>query len=156
MIIRKARMCDIENVHQLITHYADKGLMLARSRSMLYEGVREITVAEDQGKLLGAGMLHIIWEDLAEIRALAVHPEFQKFGIGRKLVDAFLYEARELKIHRVFALTYQSGFFLKCNFRIIPKEVLSQKVWKECINCPKFPNCDEEAVEITFFQEKPE
>ncbi|MFZ5632768.1 MAG: N-acetyltransferase [Bacillota bacterium] len=148
MIIRKARMCDIEDVHRLITYFADGGLMLARSRSMLYEGVREITVAEDRGRLLGAGMLHIIWEDLAEIRALAVQPDMQKKGIGRRLVEAFLSEARELKIPRVFALTYQPGFFARCNFRIVPKESLSQKVWKECINCPKFPNCDEEAVEI--------
>lgn len=139
-------MCDIEDVHQLITYYADRGLMLARSRSMLYEGVREITVAEDQGRLLGTGMLHIIWEDLAEIRALAVQPDLQKTGIGRKLVDAFMAEATDLKIPRVFALTYQPGFFVRCGFTAVPKESLSQKVWKECINCPKFPNCDEEAV----------
>lgn len=139
-------MCDVEEVHRLITYYADKGLMLARSRSMLYEGIREITVAEEKGMLVGTGMLHVIWEDLAEIRSIAVHEEYQKSGIGRKLVDAFLSEARELKIPRVFALTYQPGFFERCNFRRVPKESLSQKVWKECINCPKFPNCDEEAV----------
>lgn len=148
MIIRKARMCDVEEVHALITHYADRGLMLARSRSMLYEGIREISIAEDRGKLVGTGMLHIIWEDLAEIRSIAVHKDFQQSGIGRMLVNAFLCEARELKIPRVFALTYQAGFFAKCSFRVVPKESLSQKVWKECINCPKFPNCDEEAVVI--------
>ncbi|HBV96780.1 MAG: acetyltransferase [Peptococcaceae bacterium BICA1-7] len=148
MIIRKARMCDVEEVHAMITYYADRGLMLARSRSLLYEGIREILIAEDHGKLVGTGMLHIIWEDLAEIRSIAVHRDFQKSGIGRLLVDAFLCEARELKIPRVFALTYQAGFFAKCNFRVVPKESLSQKVWKECINCPKFPNCDEEAVVI--------
>lgn len=148
MLIRKARMCDIEGVHQLITHYADRGLMLARSRSMLYEGLREITVAEDRVRMLGAGMLHVIWEDLAEIRALAVQPDIQRSGIGRRLVDAFLAEAMDLKIPRVFALTYQPGFFARCNFKLVPKESLSQKVWKECINCPKFPSCDEEAVQI--------
>lgn len=148
MIIRKARMCDVEEVHALITHYADRGLMLARSRSMLYEGIREISIAEDRGKLVGTGMLHIIWEDLAEIRSIAVHKDFQQSGIGRMLVNAFLCEAGELKIPRVFALTYQAGFFAKCSFRVVPKESLSQKVWKECINCPKFPNCDEEAVVI--------
>ncbi len=148
LIIRKAKMCDIEEVHRLITYYADRGLMLARSRSLLYEGIREITVAEERGSLLAAGMLHVIWEDLAEIRALAVQPALQKRGIGRRLVEAFLAEARELKIPRVFALTYQPGFFVRCGFRQVPKESLSQKVWKECINCPKFPNCDEEAVQI--------
>lgn len=148
MIIRKARMCDIEAVHSLITYFADRGLMLARSRSMLYEGIREITVAEEQGILMGTGMLHVIWEDLAEIRAIAVHPDYQKKGIGRMLVETFLAEAADLKIPKVFALTYQPGFFKSCNFRLVPKETLSQKVWKECINCPKFPNCDEEAVVI--------
>ncbi len=143
-------MCDIEGVHWLINYYADKGLMLARSRSLLYEGVREITVAEERGRLLGTGMLHVIWEDLAEIRALAVQPDLQKSGIGRKLVEAFMAEARDLKIPRIFALTYQPGFFVRCGFRAVPKESLSQKVWKECINCPKFPNCDEEAVVINL------
>jgi amino-acid N-acetyltransferase len=105
IVIRKAKMCDIEGVHWLINYYADKGLMLARSRSLLYEGVREITVAEERGRLLGTGMLHVIWEDLAEIRALAVQPDLQKSGIGRKLVEAFMAEARDLKIPRIFALT---------------------------------------------------
>ncbi|MFZ5651152.1 MAG: N-acetyltransferase [Bacillota bacterium] len=146
MIIRKAKMCDIESVHRLITYYADRGLMLARSRSMLYEGIREITVAEHNGQLIGTGMLHVIWEDLAEIRAMAVHSDFQKTGIGRRLVETFLAEAADLKIPKVFALTYQAGFFARCGFSIVPKESLSPKVWKECINCPKFPNCDEEAV----------
>ncbi|MFZ5595614.1 MAG: N-acetyltransferase [Bacillota bacterium] len=146
MLIRKARMCDIEDVHRLISFYADRGLMLARSRSMLYEGLREITVAEENGMLVGTGMLHIIWEDLAEIRSIAVHQDYHKKGIGKTLVGAFMEEARDLKIPRVFVLTYQPGFFIKCNFRPVPKESLSQKVWKECINCPKFPNCDEEAM----------
>ncbi|MFZ5647298.1 MAG: N-acetyltransferase [Bacillota bacterium] len=152
MIIRKAKMCDIEVVHQLITYYADRGLMLARSRSMLYEGIREITVVEYRGQLVGTGMLHVIWEDLAEIRAMAVHPEFQRMGIGRRLVETFLSEAAGLKVPKVFALTYQAGFFVKCDFSIVPKESLSPKVWKECINCPKFPNCDEEAVIIDVFK----
>lgn len=148
LIIRKAKMCDIEEVHQLINDYAENGLMLARSRSMLYEGIREVTVAEENGRLVGAGMLHVIWEDLAEIRALAVKPDVQRMGIGRKLIEEFLAEARELKISRIFALTYQPGFFVRCGFRIVPKESLHQKMWRECINCPKFPNCDEEAVQI--------
>lgn len=148
MIIRKARITDVEDIHALITYYANKGLMLARPRSLLYEGIREFTVAEEKGRLIGAGSLHIIWEDLAEIRALAVDPEMTKKGIGRILVHAFLGEARELHIPRVFTLTYQRGFFIKCGFRLVPKEEMPQKVWKECINCPHFPNCDEESLVI--------
>jgi len=148
MQIRKARLSDVEAIHNLISYYAERNLMLARPRAVLYEAVREFTVAEENGRLVGAGSLHIIWEDLGEIRALAVDPSYTGQGIGRILVNAFLKEAKELELPRVFALTYQEGFFTRCGFRVIPKEELPQKVWKECINCPKFPKCEEVAVII--------
>jgi amino-acid N-acetyltransferase len=115
---------------------------------LLYESLREFTVAVDQDKVIGVGSLHIIWEDLAEIRALAVAPDYANKGIGRGLVCNFIKEARELAIPRVFALTYQDGFFEKCGFKVIEKDSLPTKVWKECVNCPKFPNCEEIAVII--------
>ena len=146
--IRKARLSDVEAIHGLISYYAERDLMLARPRSVLYEAVREFTVVEENGHLVAAGSLHIIWEDLGEIRALAVDPYYTMQGIGRTLVNAFLAEAKELALPKVFALTYQEGFFIKCGFRPIPKENLPQKVWKECINCPKFPKCEETAVII--------
>jgi len=146
LLFRKAKISDIETIHKFITHFAEKDLMLARSRSSLYECLREFTVAEQQGTIVGVGSLHIMWEDLAEIRALAVDESVQKRGIGRGLVDAFLAEAVDLEITQVFALTYQAPFFVKCGFRLIAKEELPQKVWKECIDCPKFPKCDEVAV----------
>ena len=148
MEYRKAKITDVEPIHALITYYADRGLMLARPRTLLYESLREFTVAVDRDKVVGVGSLHIIWEDLAEIRALAVAPEYTGKGIGRGLVDNFINEARELAIPRVFALTYQDGFFEKCGFKVIDKDSLPQKVWKECVNCPKFPNCEEIAVII--------
>lgn len=148
MKFRKAKITDVEPIHALITHYADNGLMLARPRTMLYESLREFTIAEDLGRVVGAGSLHIIWEDLAEIRALAVAPEYSKKGIGRGLIGMFLEEARELAIPRVFVLTYQERFFKKCGFKVVAKESLPQKVWKECVNCPKFPNCEEIAMTI--------
>lgn len=148
LVIRKAKISDVETIHNLITQNADKGLMLARSRSSLYEGIREFTIAERNGTVMGAGSLHIIWSDLAEIRALAVDSNYQRQGVGRGLVNYFLAEARDLDLPRVFALTYQLEFFLKCGFTQIAKEDLPQKVWKECINCPKFPNCEENAVLI--------
>ena len=143
-------MSDVENIHGLITHFAEKGLMLARSRSSLYEGIREFTVIEEKGEIRGAGSLHIIWEDLAEIRALAIHPDYQFKGLGKMLVESFLIEAKSLEIPRVFTLTYQDVFFKKCGFTLIAKEDLPQKVWKECINCPKFPNCEEIAMVINL------
>lgn len=151
MLFRKAKITDVETIHSLISYYAEKGLMLARSRAMLYENLREFTVAEDKGRVVAAGSLHIIWEDLAEVRALAVAPAYCGKGIGRGLVQTFLSEAKELAIPKVFALTYQQAFFEKCGFRVVPKESLPQKVWKECVNCPKFPNCEEIAMIIDIY-----
>jgi amino-acid N-acetyltransferase len=148
LIIRKAKISDVENIHKLINHYASEGQMLARARTTLYEGIREFSVVEIDGKLVAAGSLHIIWEDLAEVRALAVDPEHTRSGLGKKLVEKFLQEAKDLEIPRVFALTYKPEFFAKCGFRLIVKEQLPQKVWKECVNCPQFPNCEESAVVI--------
>ncbi len=146
--LRKAKVADVENIHALINHYAQRGLMLPRSRSMLYQFLREFTVAEEDGVFLGVGGLHIIWEDLAEIRALALAEHAVRKGIGRQLVGKLIEEAKQLGIPQVFVLTYQPGFFKKCGFHEIPKEKLSTKVWKECIDCPKFPNCDETALII--------
>lgn len=155
MLYRKARIGDVENIHALITHYAKEGLMLARSRAMLYEFIRDFTVAEDKGIVIAVGALHILWEDLAEIRALAVVPEYTKKGIGRGLVQTFVKESWDLGIPKVFSLTYQDGFFAKCGFAVVSKETLPHKVWKECIECPKFPNCDESAVLLQIdFQER--
>ncbi|ABZ82736.1 acetyltransferase, gnat family [Heliomicrobium modesticaldum Ice1] len=146
MILRKAKMNDVEDIHALISESAAEGLMLARSRSLLYEGLRDITVAEEAGRIVGTGSLHILWEDLAEIRALAIIKDARGKGIGRAIVDMLIKEAKDLGIDRVFALTYQEGFFSKCGFSVVPKELLPHKVWKECIDCPKFPNCDEVAM----------
>lgn len=143
MIIRKAKMQDVEFMHGLINDYANKKLMLARSRHSLYEGLREFTIAEIDGKPVGVGGLHILWEDLGEVRALCVDPEYAKQGIGRKIVEYLLEEAKEVGLPKVFTLTYQVGFFEKCDFRVVPMETLPHKVWKECMDCPKFPKCDE-------------
>lgn len=144
---RKAKMNDAEEIHRLINNYAEQGLMLARSRSMIYESLREFTVVEgEDGRFLGMGGLHIIWEDLAEVRALALDPECLGRGVGRELVEVLVDEARDIGIGRVFALTYQAKFFERCGFSVVKKEEMSPKVWKECINCPKFPNCDEVAM----------
>ncbi|ACA59653.1 N-acetyltransferase [Candidatus Desulforudis audaxviator] len=148
MQYRKARITDVEAIHGLISYYAARGLMLARPRALLYESIREFAVAEEDGRVVGAGGLHIIWEDLAEIRALAVEETMIGRGIGRGLVGMLLADAWELHIPRVFTLTYQPGFFEKCGFRRVPKEEMPQKVWKECINCPHFPNCNEESLII--------
>lgn len=147
---RKARMQDVEDLHHLINFFAESGLMLPRSRNILYETLREFTVIEAEQRVVGAGALHINWENLAEVRALAILPEYQGQKLGKRLVGELLKEALELGINRVFALTYQVDFFKSCGFREVSKDEMPHKIWKECINCPKFPNCDEVAVIINL------
>ena len=146
MILRKARMGDIEVIHALINDYAAKGHMLPRSRNTLYESLLEFTVACEDGGVVGCGSLHILWETLAEVRSLAIAADYVGKGLGTQIVETLVDEAKCLEIPRVFALTYRPAFFERCGFRLATKEDLPQKVWKECINCPKFPNCDEIAL----------
>lgn len=153
MIIRKAKLSDVESIHELVEHYSKKGLMLPRSRSSLYEFIRDYTVVEIDGEVVGMGALNILWVNLAEVRTLAVNERFQGQNIGKALVDYLLEEARSLGIHRVFTLTYQTDFFTKCGFKEIDKEKMPQKIWKDCLNCPKFPNCDEVCMVIQIKSE---
>jgi len=148
MIFRRAKMSDVEAMAALINHYAEKGLMLYRTMPSLYQRIRDYTVIEKDGEVIGVGGLHVLWKDLAEICSLAIHPQYTSNGLGLVLVSKLLQESKELEIEKVFTLTYQPGFFEKCGFKKIDKESLPQKVWTECVNCPKFPNCDETALII--------
>lgn len=143
---RKAKLSDAEEILTLINYFAEKGLMLPRTRSTLYEGIREFVVAVDGDKIIGTGSLHIIWNDLAEIRALAVDHNYHGKGVGREIVEILLDEAKKLQCPKVFTLTYQVDFFEHFEFKLVDKEAMPHKVWKECINCVKFPNCDENAM----------
>lgn len=146
MIYRKAVFADVEQIYDAVNAYAKDGVMLARSRNTLYETLRDMYVAEEDGRILGAGGLHIIWNELAEVRTMAVLPEAVGKGIGRKIVELLMEEGKTLGVKEVFTLTYKPGFFSKLGFAEITKEELPHKVWKECIDCPKFPNCDEIAM----------
>lgn len=145
-MLRKARIKDIRDIQKLLTYYANRGEMLSRSLSELYESVRDFYVIEEDGRLLGACALHIMWEDLAEIRSVAVAEEVGRKGLGTKLVTACLDEAHELGLKKVFCLTYKPDFFGKFGFRVVDKSELPHKVWRDCINCVKFPDCDEIAM----------
>jgi len=149
-MIRKARIADVKIIHKLLLNYAKDGLMLSRSLSELYEGIRDFYVYEDEGEVVGTVCLQICWEDLAEVRSLAVIEGRGLRGIGRQLVESCLDEARLLGLKRVFALTYKPGFFEKLGFHLIEKSELPHKIWTDCIKCPKFPECDELALSITL------
>jgi len=145
-MIRKARIEDIKQIQSLINFFADKDLMLPRSLNELYDSLRDFWVYEENKKIIGCVALHISWEDLAEIKSLAVHNSAQNKGIGTELVSACVKEARELGAKRVFVLTYHFKYFSKLGFKRVKHTDLPHKIWAECINCPKFPNCQEIAL----------
>lgn len=146
MRIRKARMGDVEKVHALINVHAKAGRMLARSLLELYENLRDFFVAVENRRVLGAAALHLSWENLAEVKSLAVAEGRQGQGIGRKLVEHCLTEAVELGVGRVFVLTYVTGFFKKLGFTRVERAELPHRVWSECVRCPEFPDCGEVAM----------
>ena len=145
-MIRKAKLDEIKEIQQLIRLYSPRGGILPRSLSELYDHLRDFFVFIRNRRVIGICALHICWEDLAEIRSLAVEEKIRRRGIGEKLVKACLEESRRLGVQRVFALTYQSDFFERLGFKKVDKAVLPHKIWTDCLKCVKFPDCDEVAV----------
>lgn len=147
MNIRPARVGDVPAICDLIRTFADRKLMIRRSLGELYESIREFLVAtDDDGKILGCAALHVFWDDLAELKCLAVSEEAQGRGVGRRLVEACWDAARVLEIQSVFTLTYVADFFEKCGYHRIEKSDLPHKIWNECVRCPLFPSCNEVAL----------
>ncbi|MDI6828987.1 MAG: N-acetyltransferase [Armatimonadota bacterium] len=146
MQIRKAKISDVPEMQRLINFFAEQGDLLPRSLNQLYENLRDFFVLDEGGQIFGTCALHINWKDLAEVKSLTVDKEVQGRGFGKELVNACLQDARELGVSRVFALTFKPEFFIKLGFHLVDKSELPHKVWNECINCVKFPDCGEVAV----------
>jgi len=145
-MIRKAQIGDVKEIQKLLLTFASRGDMLSRSLSELYESLRDFYVFEEEGVLMGAAALHIVWEDLAEVRSVAVMEDAGRKGIGSQLVQACIAEAHQIGLRRIFCLTYKPEFFGKQGFRLVDKSELPHKVWGDCIKCAKFPDCDENAM----------
>lgn len=147
-MIRKAVLDDIKFIHSLLQFYDKKGELLARPLSHLYDHIRDFWVYEDPetNKIKGCCALQFCWEDIAEIRSLAVDEAFQKLGIGSALTERTIQEAVYFNIKSLFTLTYRPSFFKQFGFSIIDRNELPFKVWSDCMGCVKFPNCDETAM----------
>jgi amino-acid N-acetyltransferase len=141
--VEKARMSDVPQMQKLVNYFAERGDMLPRALSEIYENIRDFFVVRDGEQPVACVSLHIYWDDLAEIRTLVVSEESQRQGLGGQLVETCLEEARDFGIPSIFCLTYKPSFFEKFGFRQVDKAELPRKVWAECYRCPKFPNCDE-------------
>ena len=151
--IRRAEISDIEHLFKLINVYAEQEIVLPRSKESLYQSISSIFVAIVEGKVVGTGSLAILDKELAEVRTLIVDPTMEKKGIGKLLVQRIIEETKRLGIDKLITLTYQADFFKKCGFEITVKDNMPQKVWKDCINCPKLHQCDEIAM-IIYVNEK--
>ena len=147
MTIRPARICDAQAICELINHHAERGKMLHRSLESAYAALREFLVAEDEdGRIVGCVAVDVFWADLAEVKSLAVVPDAQGRGLGAKLVRKAVEDAIRLGVRRIFALTYEQDFFARLGFGVIDRQDLPEKVWRECIACPKVDACDETAM----------
>jgi amino-acid N-acetyltransferase len=153
LTIRKARLTDVPALLALINDYAGRGVMLPRTEFELCENLRDFTVAIETGgpaggeeRIAGCGALHFYTTQTAEVRSLAVAERQKTAGVGKKIVEALIEEARTFKLDIVFAFTYVVGFFEKCGFLVVDRGTLPLKAWKDCVRCPKFSCCDETAV----------
>lgn len=146
IMIRKASVKDVLSIAEIVNLYAQKGIMLQRPISRIYDNVRDYHIIEHDGEIAGCGALHVMWSDLAEIRAVALKDGFMGKGYGKQLVEKLVEEAKTLEIEKVFVLTYQQKFFEKMGFSEISKSELPHKIWSECVNCVHFPDCDEVAL----------
>jgi amino-acid N-acetyltransferase len=141
--VEKATLKEVSQIQKLVNSYARKGFLLPRSLPDIYESIREFFVVKDGSEVAAAGALKIFWEDLAEIRSLAVDEKYRGQGLGRELVDACFREAMELGVKKVFVLTNTPEYFSRLGFYSVDRKDLPQKVWSDCLKCPKFPDCDE-------------
>lgn len=150
VLLRKALVADIKPIHSLLISQARDGLLLPRPLGDLYRHVREFYVLELGGEVVGCCALAIVWDNIAEVRSLVVAEALRRQNLGARLVEACLSEAVALGLHQVFTLTYQDAFFAKLGFKVVAKEVLPNKIWADCIHCPKFPDCDEIAMLVNL------
>jgi len=155
MKIRTASVSDVPAIHSLISYYAEQDMMLFRSPADLYEHLQTFMVAEQADRIVGCCALEVVWADLAEIKSLAVDPDYKDRGVGKKLVLSAVEWARQLGIQRVFALTLSPEFFQKLGFKNIDTGELPMKVWSDCARCPKQDQCDEVAVIKNVAAEEP-
>ena len=146
MITRPAQAADVPAIHALVKTHADRGKMILRPLEELYANLREFVVAEENRRIVGCAATHIFWNDLAELKCVAVADEAQGRGVGGALCDACLADLKRLGVRRVFTLTSAPGFFERVGYRRVDKDSLPHFIWGECVRCPSFPICKEDAL----------
>jgi len=154
IVVRDATVPDVPRMAAIINGFAAQGIMLPRSHYQFYQHIQQFVVAEVAGQVIGCGALSVVWGDLCEIRSVAVDLEWQGQGVGRLIVGNLLERAAQLGLPGVFTLTYRADFFRRFGFYEVAHETLPHKIWGDCLNCPKYPDCDEIAMKLEFVKEK--
>lgn len=147
-MLRKATLSDARNIQKLINGFAAKGDMLPVSISEICEKILEFVIWEENGEILGCCAMHPSWEDLVELRSIAVAENSSRHGIGKIMVEKIIENSRIIGAKRIFLLTYKPDFFAKFGFYIVEKDTLPKKIWSDCLKCAKFPDCDEIAMQM--------
>ncbi len=151
MIIRKAVVADVPEIRKLIEPFVKDRLLLPKSLHSLYSSLRDFWIlTDDAGRFIGCSAVQVSWDEVGEIRTLAVRKDMQGRGYGMELVRNCINEAKDLGLKKIFTLTYKEGFFKKVGFKNIDKSRLPNKIWADCIHCPHFPDCDETAMMYTI------
>ncbi len=146
-MLRKAKPKDVDDILLLINHYASLSEVLPRSRNYVFQNLRDFIVVEKEGRIVGCGSVHVLWEDLAEIRALVVDPQWAGDGLGTRAAEFLVNEARQLGVKAVYVFSQHAHFFERLGFRALAEDEVPRRLWAECIDCVKFPDvCDEVAL----------
>jgi len=146
MLTREALLRDAVQIHDLIASYSTDGTLLPRTLPEICENIRDFVVVEDEGRIIGCGALHLYGPHLAEVRSIAVVPEVRGKGAGRSLVEALLQQAARQEVSCVCLFTRIPEFFARLGFEVAMKEAIPDKLYKDCLRCPRFHNCDEVAM----------
>ena len=146
MRTRDAVLHDAEQIHELIASYSGDGTLLPRRLAEICENIRDFVVVEDKGRIIGCGALHLYGLHLAEVRSIAVHPEYKGNGSGKNLVNALLKHAEKHRVSCVCLFTRIPEFFERMDFAVAERQQLPDKIYKDCCNCPRLHCCDEVAM----------
>ncbi len=150
MVSRNANVLDAERILELINYYAVKGLILPKTLYRIYSTIESFIVVEKENRIVGCSSVVVLWNDMAEIRSLVVDDRFLHQGIGSILIEKCISKARQLKVPKVIALTYQKDFFEKLGFKNVDKNKYLRKLLVDCLDCPKLESCDEFAYVYEF------
>lgn len=148
VFVRRAEPSDAREIHELLERFVAPGMLIPRTLKQVYRSIRDFVVVIERGRIIGCGALRIYTAELAEVGALAVSEECRGTGLGKRIVETLVHDARALGLHRVFALTMEERFFHRCGFETTVISEFPEKVAADCASCARRTSCNEIAVHV--------